>query len=92
MKLNTLLCFGLILLSQTGYCAGVVSAEAMPSKTINNSKVSVIGKALNEQKIKGETPSNNKLKVLRSMNVTPTQNFFSAQNQKVTLLIQSFFS
>lgn len=95
MKLNQFFCFSLITLSQLSYSAGITNTESTNTQNNNTTKtvkVSVIGKALNAQKLKGEQPPNNQLKVLRSINSTPTQKFFSAQNQKVTRLIQSVFS
>lgn len=81
------------MLSQVGHSVGIHPVETTSSKPITPIvKVSLIEKALNDQKTKGDTQSNNSLKVIRSINTAPTQNFFANQNQKFTRLIQSLFS
>ena len=91
-KFEILLCFSLITFTPVGHTAGISAIKINSTKNLDSAKVSLIEKTLNDQKIKGETLPNNSLKVLRSMNVAPTQNFFAVQNQRFTRFIQSFFS
>lgn len=81
----------LLSLSTVGHSAVIKSAE---SKThLSAEKGSLIEKALTQQKQadKQKFESNNDLKVLTSIHVAPTQNFFALQNQRFSRFVQALF-
>ncbi|WP_180060828.1 hypothetical protein [Acinetobacter sp. YH12124] len=81
----------LLSLSTVGHSAVIKSAE---SKThLTAAKGSLIEKALTQQKQadKQKFESNNDLKVLTSIHVAPTQNFFALQNQRFSRFVQALF-
>ena len=81
----------LLSLSTVGHSAVIKSAE---SKThLSAEKGSLIEKAITQQKQadKQKFESNNDLKVLTSIHVAPTQNFFVLQNQRFCRFVQALF-
>ena len=60
--------------------------------TMPAEKTSLIEKALNQQK-SGErnTLTDTDLKIMTSIKVAPTQNFFATQNQRFSRFVQSLF-
>ena len=81
----------LLSLSTVGHSAVIKSAE---SKThLSAEKGSLIEKAITQQKQadKQKFESNNDLKVLTSINLAPTQNFFALQNQRFSRFVQALF-
>ena len=81
----------LLSLSTVGHSAVIKSAESKTHLTAE--KGSLIEKALTQQKQadKQKFESNNDLKVLTSIHVSPTQNFFALQNQRFSRFVQALF-
>ncbi|WP_180008882.1 hypothetical protein [Acinetobacter sp. YH12238] len=81
----------LLSLSTVGHSAVIKSAESKTHLTAE--KGSLIEKALTQQKQadKQKFESNNDLKVLTSIHVAPTQNFFALQNQRFSRFVQALF-
>ena len=81
----------LLSLSTVGHSAVIKSAESKTHLTAE--KGSLIEKALTQQKHadKQKFESNNDLKVLTSIHVAPTQNFFALQNQRFSRFVQALF-
>ena len=81
----------LLSLSTVGHSAVIKSAENKTNLTAE--KGSLIEKALTQQKQadKQKFESNNDLKVLTSIHVAPTQNFFALQNQRFSRFVQALF-
>lgn len=81
----------LLSLSTVGHSAVIKSAESKTHLTAE--KGSLIEKALTQQKQadKQKFESNNDLKVLTSINLAPTQNFFALQNQRFSRFVQALF-
>lgn len=88
---SKLICAALLSLSTVSHSAVIKSTE---SKThLTTEKGSLIEKALTQQKQadKQKFESNNDLKVLTSIHVAPTQNFFALQNQRFSRFVQALF-
>ena len=88
---SKLICIALLSLSTVSHSAVIKSTE---SKThLTAAKGSLIEKALTQQKQadKQKFESNNDLKVLTSIHVAPTQNFFALQNQRFSRFVQALF-
>ena len=81
----------LLSLSTVGQSAVIKSAESKTNLTAE--KGSLIEKAITQQKQadKQKFESNNDLKVLTSIHVAPTQNFFALQNQRFSRFVQALF-
>ena len=81
----------LLSLSTVGHSAVIKSAESKTNLT--EAKGSLIEKAITQQKQadKQKFESNNDLKVLTSINLAPTQNFFALQNQRFSRFVQALF-
>ncbi|MFH7807625.1 hypothetical protein ACE01U_03020 [Acinetobacter sp. BSP-153] len=83
------LSIGLACMSQIGHSAAIQNNDkvAMPAE-----KTSLIEKALSQQK-SGEknTLTDTDLKIMTSIKVAPTQNFFATQNQRFSRFVQSLF-
>ncbi|MCA4814575.1 MULTISPECIES: hypothetical protein [Acinetobacter] len=81
----------LLSLSTVGHSAVIKSAESKANLT--EAKGSLIEKAITQQKQadKQKFESNNDLKVLTSINLAPTQNFFALQNQRFSRFVQALF-
>ena len=81
----------LLSLSTVGHSAVIKSAESKTHLTAE--KGSLIEKAITQQKQadKQKFESNNDLKVLTSINLAPTQNFFALQNQRFSRFVQALF-
>ena len=83
------LSIGLACLSQLGYSAAIQSNDKamMPTE-----KTSLIEKALSQQKGSDRTTmTDTDLKIMTSIKVAPTQNFFATQNQRFSRFVQSLF-
>ena len=81
----------LLSLSTVSHSAVIKSTESKTHLTAE--KGSLIEKALTQQKQadKQKFESNNDLKVLTSIHVAPTQNFFALQNQRFSRFVQALF-
>ena len=81
----------LLSLSTVGHSAVIKSSESKTNLT--EAKGSLIEKAITQQKQadKQKFESNNDLKVLTSINLAPTQNFFALQNQRFSRFVQALF-
>ena len=81
----------LLSLSTVGHSAVIKSTESKTNLT--EAKGSLIEKAITQQKQadKQKFESNNDLKVLTSINLAPTQNFFALQNQRFSRFVQALF-
>lgn len=81
----------LLSLSTVGHSAVIKCAESKTNLT--EAKGSLIEKAITQQKQadKQKFESNNDLKVLTSINLAPTQNFFALQNQRFSRFVQALF-
>ena len=88
---SKLICAALLSLSTVGHSAVIKSAESKTHLTAE--KGSLIEKAITQQKQadKQKFESNNDLKVLTSINLAPTQNFFALQNQRFSRFVQALF-
>lgn len=64
-----------------------------PNKTASDKQTSLIEKALDQQKRNPIVlPStNDELKVLNTIRVTPTQNFLAAQHERFSRFVQAIF-
>jgi hypothetical protein len=88
---SKLICAALLTLSTVSHSAVIKSTESKTHLTAE--KGSLIEKALTQQKQadKQKFESNNDLKVLTSIHVAPTQNFFALQNQRFSRFVQALF-
>ena len=88
---SKLICVALLSLSTVSHSAVIKSTESKTHLTAE--KGSLIEKALTQQKQadKQKFESNNDLKVLTSIHVAPTQNFFALQNQHFSRFVQALF-
>ena len=88
---SKLMCAALLTLSTVSHSAVIKSTESKTHLTAE--KGSLIEKALTQQKQadKQKFESNNDLKVLTSIHVAPTQNFFALQNQRFSRFVQALF-
>ena len=88
---SKLICAALLSLSTVSHSAVIKSTESKTHLTAE--KGSLIEKALTQQKQadKQKFESNNDLKVLTSIHVAPTQNFFALQNQRFSRFVQALF-
>ena len=88
---SKLICVALLSLSTVSHSAVIKSTESKTHLTAE--KGSLIEKALTQQKQadKQKFESNNDLKVLTSIHVAPTQNFFALQNQRFSRFVQALF-
>ena len=86
---SKLICVALLSLSTVSHSAVIKSTESKTPLTAE--KGSLIEKALTQQKQKKKKKfdSNNDLKVLTSIHVAPTQNFFALQNQRFSRFVQA---
>lgn len=83
------LSIGLGLMAQSGHTAAI---KATLNKSTAPEKVSLIEKALNQQK-QGDNylQADNNLKVLTAIKVAPTQSFFATQNERFSRFLQAIF-
>ena len=88
---SKLICAALLTLSTVSHSAVIKSTESKTHLTAE--KGSLIEKAITQQKQadKQKFESNNDLKVLTSIHVAPTQNFFALQNQRFSRFVQALF-
>ena len=88
---SKLICAALLTLSTVSHSTVIKSTESKTHLTAE--KGSLIEKALTQQKQadKQKFESNNDLKVLTSINLAPTQNFFALQNQRFSRFVQALF-
>ena len=83
------LSIGLACMSQVGHSAAIQSNDKV---TMPIEKASLIEKALNQQKGSDKsTLTETDLKIMTSIKVAPTQNFFATQNQRFSRFVQSLF-
>ena len=88
---SKLICAALLTFSRVSHSAVIKSAESKTNLT--EAKGSLIEKAITQQKQadKQKFESNNDSKVLTSINLAPTQNFFALQNQRFSRFVQALF-
>lgn len=91
MKSKFICVVALLSLSTVSHSAVIKSTESKTHLTAE--KGSLIEKAITQQKQadKQKFESNNDLKVLTSIHVAPTQNFFALQNQRFSRFVQALF-
>ncbi|MCO8043858.1 hypothetical protein NI467_00500 [Acinetobacter bohemicus] len=84
----------LIMLLTTQFGHAVVVKNTAPKTLINQLEVknSPIEKALQQHKTDKTLYTEDNLKVQTALKITPSQNFFAAQNQRFTRFVQSIFS
>ena len=83
------LSIGLACFSQLGHSAAIQSND---KATMPTEKTSLIEKALSQQKGSDRTTmTDSDLKIMTSIKVAPTQNFFATQNQRFSRFVQSLF-
>lgn len=83
------LSIGLACFSQLGHSAVIQSND---KATMPTEKTSLIEKALSQQKGSDRTTmTDTDLKIMTSIKVAPTQNFFATQNQRFSRFVQSLF-
>ncbi|MCG9491984.1 DUF4179 domain-containing protein [Acinetobacter lactucae] len=86
------LSLSLVLSLASQFSAAAVLKET-PNKTGSDKQTSLIEKALDQQKRNPIVlPStNDELKVLNTIRVTPTQNFLAAQHERFSRFVQAIF-
>ena len=83
------LSIGLACFSQLGHSAAI---QRHDNTTMPTEKTSLIEKALSQQKGSDRTTmTDTDLKIMTSIKVAPTQNFFATQNQRFSRFVQSLF-
>lgn len=82
--------FSLTIAAQAGHTAAI-SKSTNTKVALPAEKTSLIEKAIHQQKTESKLQSDDNLKVLTSLKVAPTQNFFASQNQSFTRFIQALF-
>ncbi len=87
------LSLGLTLLSSSGYAALQQDTKKTTPARTSVEKVSPMEKALNQQKkLPTETIQvSSDVKILNSIQTTPSQNFFAEQHQRFSRFVQSIF-
>lgn len=84
------LALSLTFAAQAGHAAAI-SKSTDTKMALPAEKISLIEKAIHQQKREGKLQSDDHLKVFTAIKAAPTQNFFASQNQSFTRFVQALF-